>query len=730
MKYAGDTDQPLSNISAPLDRSCLIQRTLEKSLAPTAPPSRFLISKATDMRHTLPFIFIDALVVCAFAGVAMARDIVVESPDERTRLTLSVSEAANGVRFSVERDGKLLLEPSPIAIRLATAGSLDAGARVESVSEAVIDEASELLWGKTRRLRDHCHATSVRLKSPGGSAWDIVLRAYDDGVALRYGCPKQENFSRVVVEGEATEFRLAGNPTMLFMTLDHFTTSHEAVYERKQLSELPQQRLLAVPLLAVWKDGPAAAITEARLRNFGGMYLECEVPSPQRSPAQRGNILRNRLSPLPANMNSVAEVTTPFWSPWRVVLLADHAGELLESTLLQCLNDQPEGDFGWAEPGKTTWPWWNGEVEHGPPSSPEVNFTTYKRYIDFCATHKIKYHAICSVAGNYPWYVQAESGFGRAWPDSDVTTPRPDLDLPRILDYAMSKGVGIRLWVHWKALDAKLDEAFAAYERWGIKGLMVDFMDRDDQEMVEWQERCLRTAAKHKLHIQFHGSSKPTGEERTFPNLFNREGVLNLEYLKWSDLCAPPHHVNVAYTRALAGPTDFHLGGFRAAARDKFQPRDLMPLVMGTRAHQLALYVVYENPMPMVADAPEAYEDQPGFEFVVDVPTTWDETKFVAGEAGEYLVLARRSGDKWYLGGITNWTPHELNLPLEFLGDGQFEATVYSDTSRDGTKPNDLRKDRRTVTADKPLEVALASGGGFVAVFRPKANSDTRHPDS
>jgi alpha-glucosidase len=191
--------------------------------------------------------------------------------------------------------------------------------------------------------------------------------------------------------------------------------------------------------------------------------------------------------------------------------------------------------------------------------------------------------------------------------------------------------------------------------------------------------------------------------------------------LKWSDSCAPPHNVNVAYTRALAGPTDFHLGGFRAAARDTFQARDLMLMVLGTRCHQLALYVVYENPMPMVADKPEAYEGQPGFDFLVDVPTTWDDTQFVAGEAGEYVVLARRRGNTWYLGGIANWTPRELALPLGFLGEGDFKAIVYVDTSLDGQKPNELRKETRALTAEKTLDVVLASGGGFVAVIRPAA---------
>jgi alpha-glucosidase len=496
------------------------------------------------------------------------------------------------------------------------------------------------------------------------------------------------------------------------MPLEGFTTSHEAQYERKPLSELPRTTLIECPLLAVWNDGRAAAITEARLRDSAGMYLD-------RPESAATNVVRTRLSPLPGRTNAVVVAKTPHWSPWRVVLLADRAGQLVESSLLLCLNDAPEGDFSWLKVGKTTWPWWNGEVEHGPPSTPESNFAVNKKYIDFCAEHKLTYHAISSVSGNFPWYAQGEPGFGSPRPDSDVTTPRPDLDLPRILDYAKSKGVEIRLWVHWQPLSKKLQEACATYERWGVKGLMVDFMDRDDQEMVRWQEEVLQVAAKHKLHIQFHGSYKPTGEQRTFPNLFNREGVLNLEYLKWSDSCAPPHNVNVAYTRALAGPTDYHLGGFRAASRSQFHPRDLLPMVLGTRCHQLALYVVYENPMPMLADAPEAYENQPGFDFVIDVPTTWDETKFVAGELGEYIVLARRSGNTWYLGGITNWIPRELKLPLTFLGDGQFEATMYVDNSPDGEKPNELRKETKTLISGKTLDVELASGGGFTAVIHP-----------
>ena len=258
------------------------------------------------------------------------------------------------------------------------------------------------------------------------------------------------------------------------------------------------------------------------------------------------------------------------------------------------------------------------------------------------------------------------------------------------------------------------------YESWGIKGLMVDFLDCDDQKMVLFTERMLKSAAEHRIHIQIHGSSKYSGEQRTFPNLFNREGVLNLEYNKWSKLCTPDHSVNVAYTRALAGPVDFHLGGFRSVARAQFEPRDRAPLVMGTRCHHLALYVVYENPMPMVADSPAAYQDQTGFDFIRKVPTTWDETRFLVGEPGEYFSVARRKDDAWYVAGITNWSKRTIDFPLDFLAEGSYKADLYLDGSLDESQPNAVHKLTRTVNETSTLQIQLAPGGGFVGVLTLK----------
>lgn len=238
--------------------------------------------------------------------------------------------------------------------------------------------------------------------------------------------------------------------------------------------------------------------------------------------------------------------------------------------------------------------------------------------------------------------------------------------------------------------------------------------------MIEFTERMLRCAAEHKLHIQIHGSSKFSGEQRTFPNLFNREGVLNLEFSKWSNRCDPAHSVNVAYTRALAGPVDYHLGGFRSVSRNEFEPRNLLPMVLGSRCHNLALYVVYENPMPMVADTPDAYKGQIGFEFLKKIPVTWDETRFLDGESGQYMTLARRSGNVWYLGNINNWTARSVDVPLDFLADGVWRCELLRDASLDDSSPNEVSVETLEVQPSSKLSIALASGGGFVVTLRKK----------
>jgi alpha-glucosidase len=667
---------------------------------------------ACKVLRTGLLIVVIAQACCSGFRSGKARTVSVLSPDGKNAISLKIpgSDDDKPLTFDIARSGRTVVEPSALKIRLAGIGPLAERSRLVEVREDSLDETFTMPWGKSRTVRNTCSLARLRLKNTAGIFLDVELRAYDDGVAFRYGIPEQDGLSDFVLEEEATEFRLAENPSILFTSPPNFNTSHEYLYQRSPYAELPAGVLIDIPLLAVWAGGLSAALLEARLRDFPGMCLE-------RAAAEESAILQVRLSPLPSRPGACAVGRTPHSSPWRVVLLADKAGRHLESNLLVCLNDPPSQDFSWLVPGKTTWHWWNGTTEQGLPFRCGMNFETHKHYIDFCARHGIAYHAV--VADDRPWYQQTLVDFAPG-PDTDILTPRPELEFPKILEYARQRGVGIRLWVHWRPLVERLEEAFARYEEWGIKGLMVDFLDRNDQEMVRICERILESASRHKLHIQFHGSYMPSGEWRTFPNLFNREGVLNLEYLKWSARCTPQHNVNVAYCRLLAGPLDYHLGGFRSVSPARFKPRSAMPFVLGTRCHHLALYVVYENPMPMVCDTPSSYEGHTGFEFLEAVPVTWDETRFLAGEAGESVVMARRKDSVWYLGGITNDATRKLTVPLDVLGPGEFEAEMFVDGSMNPEEPNAVRVERRVVNAETTLGVEVAPGGGFAGVIRPK----------
>lgn len=662
------------------------------------------------MRKVLFLSLVIAISLLTALGAAETVSHMVESPGQTNRFELVLRSESPRMVYRVVRNGRELISNSPIHVRVAEHGDLSEGSAIMSASTHQVNDTITPVWGKAKSMANRYNSLTVNLESSTHVAWKLEVRAYDDAITFRYVIPRQEKLSEVEIESETTGFRLADNPDVLHSVCKDFFTPHESTYATTPLDRIAADQLLEQPFLATWKNA-AVAISEARLRHYPGMYLT--IPGPGES------TLRMKHAPLPENPKVVARGKTPFVSPWRVIMLADKAGELHESNVHVCLNDPPQGDFSWFTPGKTTWHWWNGDPEKDFSFKPGLNFETHKCYLDFCARNGIAYHAIVCGTRDTTWYFQSKEGFFPG-PDTNVLEPRPGLELPRILAYAKEKGVGIRLWIHWKALEPRLEEAFALYHKWGVKGLMVDFLDRNDQEMVAFCERVLKSAQKNHLHIQFHGSYPPSGEHYTFPNLINREGALNLEYLKWGDLCSPDHTVKVAYTRALAGPTDYHLGGFQSVPRSEFKPRFIDPVVLGTRCHHLALYVVLLNAVPQVCDTPPAYEGQPGFEFLRSVPTAWDETKFLCGEVGEYLVLARRKGSAWYLGGITNWTAREIEVPLDFLGGKPAEITIWRDTNEAAEKPNELIKEERISLEPKSLRARLGEGGGFVAVIRLK----------
>lgn len=461
-----------------------------------------------------------------------------------------------------------------------------------------------------------------------------------------------------------------------------------------------------MPTLFEFPDNIYVAITEAALVDYAGMYL-----------VKENDALRSMLSPLPKQNQIKVKGSLPHRSPWRVLMIGDRVGVLIESNILTDLNEPCKiKDLSWIKPGKTTFPWWNGNVLPDTINAPGNNFVTQKYYIDFCARNGIEYHSVVEY-GLHQWYMDDGISF-MPGPHSDPTTPVPGLNMKEVCDYAKSKGVDVRVWVHWWALYPKLDSAFTIFEKWGLKGMMIDFMDRDDQEMVNIQNEMLEKAAAHHLHVQFHGAYKNTGLNRTYPNEFTREGTLNYEANKWSWEVDPDHDINFPFTRMLAGSTDYHLGGFRAVPDSLYVVQYTRPLMRGTRCHMLAMYVVLENYLGMVCDYPAAYEGQPGFEFLKEVPTVWDETKVLDAKVGEYILIARRKNNDWFVGAITNHEMRKLAVPTTFLGQGKYEVDIYTDAADAKQNPNHLTKQVRSVNNNDKIDVVLSSGGGMVMHVR------------
>lgn len=651
-------------------------------------------------------------------GAAKAEDPVppsrirVDSPDGQVRIELVLQPSGEAERVPHWRafyKNRPIILNSRLGIDVVGAPSLGGSCAVESVRTHSLSNEYVVPVGKRRRVLDRCTETVVALqerRSPG-RRWEVVLRAYDDGVAFRYRFPAQDGMSNLTIAQERTEFALPDDAESYALPLNGFTTSFEGRYQKKRASDIPRDWLIGLPLLVECPGSGWAGITEANLTDYAGMYLAHSGDGPA--------VLTSRLSPLPDNPKAAVKASLPHDFPWRVVLLGESAGSLIESALIFNLNEPCAiADTSWIRPGKTTFPWWNDYYLENVSFRPGLNTATMKYYVDFCAEAGIPYHSLDGYQ-NIGWYGCQIGPHTRA----DITKAVPEIDLPEVIRYARSKGVHLRLWLHWEDVKGNIDRAFPLYHSWGIEGVMLDFMNRDDQEMVNFLREVVAKAAENHLTVTFHGVSKPTGLERTYPNLLTNESVLNLEYDKWDKLgCPPEHEMTVAFTRMLAGALDFHQGSLRGVSIEQFKPRYTAPLVMGTPAHMLATYVVLENHLPMVADYPSAYRGNPALPMLVQIPSNWDDTKFLSGSVGQYAIVARRSGDDWYVGAMNGREARSIELPLRFLSDGRFRAEIYADDP-DARATHPIARQTREVTPSDVLKARLEPAGGYVAWLTP-----------
>ncbi|MGY4386534.1 alpha-glucosidase [Pedobacter sp. UYP24] len=654
--------------------------------------------------NTFKVILLISFLLIKTSGFAQKR-LSLKSPDGQIAFLFTLDKTMPS--YMVTYKGKAMVNRSELSFDFKETGKFSSNlVLTKSVSKNVEDNY-QLPIGKAKNVYSKARQLTISLtegEAPKRQI-NIVVKVFNDGVAFRYEFPKQQNWAEYTLTEERSTFNLAGGPkvrTLLFG--NNYNNSHEGLYQKMKLSALQENVLMDVPALFEFPDKTYMAITEASLRDYAGMYL-----------IKDKGVLRSQLTPMLGQQEIKVKAILPHQTPWRVMMISDKPGTFLESNILTNLNDPSKiKDISWLKPGKTSFHWWNGDVVPDSTFAPGVNFETNKYYIDFCARNHIEYHSVIGYGG-FAWYSNNWTSYAEKGTYADVTKPVPMLDMQKVCDYAKEKGVAIHVWVNWMALYPQLEAAFTQFEKWGVKGMMVDFLDRSDQEMVKIQEEILERAAAHHLFIQFHGAYKPTGMNRTYPNEFTREGTFNYEQNKWlQNPLTPEHDLDIAFTRMIAGASDYHLGGFRAVKPNQFKPKYIRPLMIGTRTHMLAMYVVLESYLNMVADYPDAYEGQAGFDFLQKVPTTWDETKVINAELDGFLTIARLHGSDWYIGTINNSKRRTLQVPLSFLSSGDYSADVYSDVADSEEFPNQLSKTSLIYKKEDIVTIDLAAGGGNV----------------
>lgn len=667
-------------------------------------------------------IFFICLACAIMVGIIIScgpnKNYQVESPDGRIEILINPGNNDNpGIRFSVLYNGVQILKDCPFTLTFKDMPGLGISNKVTKSENKVIDETWERVWGKSKKVRNYCNELALEFTETGerNRKFNMIFRAYNDGIAFRYNFPEQGSFSDFSLIKENTTFTFTGDHKIWATHWNNFITSQEEEFKEEKISDLKMNDILGTPLLVQVDTSIWAAILEANLTDWSGMCL---------SAGSKQNSIKTRLSPLPTEPDVVVKSTAPRNSPWRVIMLADHPGRLIESDIIHNLNDPCAiQDVSWIKPGKSAWDWWwnNGYApDMGRKLGPDTE--SHKYFIDFAAEMGWEYQLV-----DWFWYGPPFSSF-ETWipnPESDITKYTDICNVPEIVQYATSKGVKTIIWLQWKHVEQQMDEAFPLYEKWGVSGIKVDFMNRNDQEMVNFYHRVVKKAAEHHLLVDFHGAYMPTGVERTYPNFITREGILGNEYSKWSSRITPDHCLTIPFTRMLGGHMDFTPGGFIHGTRETFKAGEQVGLpymmVQGTRCYQLAMLVVYESALQVICDSPYNYRKSPaGLDFLKIVPTTWDETRVLDGEVGDYIVIARRSGIDWYVGGMTDWDTRTIGVSFNFLGTGNYKAEVWKDAPDSDQEPAHLVKESMQISQQASKDFILAPGGGFVLHISPE----------
>ena len=653
-----------------------------------------------------------AVLLPGTAYAAAPRHFELASPDGHLRLGV---DAGPQITYTLDRDGVSVMTPSGLSVQLADGTAYDGSVRFEKALHRSVDDSFATPVYKRATVRDHFNELTLRYKT-----FDLVFRAYDAGVAWRFVSRAKAGFT---VRDEQAEFRFAEDVEATVPYVRHdsqadpYLNSFETYYQIHPLSAWKDDIAL-LPTSFAMRNGWRVNITESDLLDYPGMYLKHlggtalggAYPPYPKEVVQGGH---NRLQGIVRSKEDfIAKQPAGAALPWRIVAVATSDVRLLDSDLAYVLGRPAAGtDWSWVKPGKVAWDWWNDWNLYGVDFRAGINTQTYKYYIDFAAAHGIEY-----VILDEGWAVNLQA---------DLFQVVPEIDLPEIVDYAGAKGVGIILWAGYWAMNRDIEGICKHYSEMGVKGFKVDFMNRDDQQMVQFFTRVAETAARYHLLVDFHGAFKPAGLQRPYPNVINHEGVNGLEQMKWAAAGTDQvtYDVQIPFIRMFAGPLDYTQGAMRNATRGNYRPVNSEPMSQGTRCRQLAEYVIFEAPLTMLCDSPSNYLAEPEcLRWMAEVPTVWDETVALAGRVGDYAAIARRKGDTWYVGAMTDWEARELEIDLRaFLPAGRYEVEIFRDGPNADRATRDYVRQTQTVTVAAErhiLPVRMAPGGGWTARFR------------
>ncbi len=648
-------------------------------------------------------------------GTIAQKQYILQSPDKDITVTVVMGEQ---IFYSVTHGNTSVLAPSAIGMQLTDGTAIGQNPVVKHVKTRSVNQSVEANFYKRAQIPEIYEELTITLKGN----YRLIFRAYDEGVAYRF----ETNFRKpIVIESETADFNFYSDCQVFIpyvlknagqegdIIQQQFFNSFENTYTRTKLSQMNPERLAFLPLLVELNDGKKAVITEADLEHFPGLYLRNEKGKngftalhagyPKATMQGGYNNLQHIVK---ERENYIAKTEGEQSFPWRCIIISEEDKELADSDMVYLLAAPCRlEETSWIEPGKVAWDWWNAWNIYGVDFEAGNNNDTYKYYIDFASQYGIEY-----VILDEGWAVNKQA---------DLFQVVPEIDIKELVDFGAERNVGIVLWAGYAAIDEDMERVCKHYSDMGVKGFKVDFMDRDDQLMVDFYYRLAETAARHHLLIDFHGAYKPTGLNRTYPNVLNHEGVYGLEHAKWdsqSDFVT--NEVTIPFIRMVAGPMDYTQGAMRNATKNNFAPIFTEAMSQGTRCRQLAEYVVFESPFNMLCDSPNHYrEEDECTRFIASVPTTWDETVALGGKVGEYVVIARRKDFRWYVGAITNWEERDLVIDLNILPNfGAKSGHIFHDGINANRAARDYVEETIQVMGNK-AQVHLAPGGGAVMVF-------------